>query len=97
MKAKLVSFHCVKNIFYDPNYDDEPLDRKDPKIKRLKELVRVFIDTELTKRQKACLTMWFFEGKSAEKIADALGIKPTTVYKHIREAKKKIKKCWNYL
>ena len=41
--------------------------------------------------------MWFFEDKSAEEIAAALGIKPTTVYKHIREAKQKIKKCWNYL
>ena len=29
--------------------------------------------------------MWFFEDKSAEEIAAALGIKPTTVYKHIRK------------
>lgn len=64
---------------------------------RMKKLIAISIDTELTDRQKDCLTMRVYQGLSTEEIAAELGIRPTTVYKHIKKAKEALKKCRKYL
>lgn len=64
---------------------------------RMKKLIAVAIDTELTGRQKDCLTMRLYQNMSVEDIAAELGIRPTTVYKHITKAKAALKKCVKYL
>lgn len=64
---------------------------------RMKKLIAVVIDMELTDRQKDCLTMRVYQGISVEDIAAELGIRPTTVYKHIKKAKEALKKCVKYL
>ena len=64
---------------------------------RMKKLIAIGIDTELTGRQKDCLTMRVYQGMSVEDIAAVLGIRPTTVYKHIKKAKEALKKCRKYL
>lgn len=64
---------------------------------RMKKLIAVVIDTELTGRQKDCLTMRVYRNMSVEDIAAKLGIRPTTVYKHITKAKAALKKCVKYL
>ena len=64
---------------------------------RMKKLIAISIDTELTDRQKDCLTMRVYQGISVEDIAAKLGIRPTTVYKHITKAKAALKKCVKYL
>lgn len=64
---------------------------------RMKKLIAVVIDTELTGRQKDCLTMRVYQNMSVEDIAAKLGIRPTTVYKHITKAKAALKKCVKYL
>ena len=64
---------------------------------RMKKLIAVAIDTELTGRQKDCLTMRVYQGMSVEDIAAVLGIRPKTVYKHIKKAKEALKKCRKYL
>lgn len=63
----------------------------------MKKLIAVWIDTELTGRQKDCLTMRVYQKMSVEDIAAKLGIRPTTVYKHIKKAKEALKKCRKYL
>ena len=64
---------------------------------RMKKLIAISIDTELTDRQKDCLTMRVYQKMSVEDIAAELGIRPTTVYKHIKKAKEVLKKCEKYL
>lgn len=64
---------------------------------RVKKLIAIGIDTELTGRQKDCLTMRVYQGMSVEDIVAVLGIRPTTVYKHITKAKAALKKCVKYL
>ena len=63
----------------------------------MKKLIAVGIDTELTDRQKDCLAMRVYQNMSVEDIAAKLGIRPTTVYKHIKKAKEALKKCEKYL
>ena len=55
---------------------------------RMKKLIAVGIDTELTDRQKDCLAMRVYQNMSVEDIAAKLGIRPTTVYKHIKKSKR---------
>lgn len=64
---------------------------------RMKKLIAIGIDTELTDRQKDCLAMRVYQNMSVEDIAAKLGIRPTTVYKHITKAKAALKKCVKYL
>lgn len=64
---------------------------------QMKKLIAIGIDTELTGRQKDCLTMRVYQNMKVEDIAAELGIRPTTVYKHIKKAKEALKKCVKYL
>ena len=64
---------------------------------RMKKLIHICMEDELTDRQKDCLTMRVYQNMSAEDIAAELGIRPTTVYKHIKKAKEALKKCVKYL
>ena len=41
--------------------------------------------------------MRVYQNMSVEDIAAKLGIRPTTVYKHIKKAKEALKKCEKYL
>lgn len=64
---------------------------------RMKKLIHICMEDELTDRQKDCLTMRVYQNMSVEDIAAKLGIRPTTVYKHITKAKEALKKCVKYL
>ena len=62
---------------------------------RMKKIIHICMEDELTGRQKDCLTMRVYQNMSVEDIAAKLGIRPTTVYKHITKAA--LKKCVKYL
>ena len=64
---------------------------------RMKKLIHICMEDELTDRQKDYLTMRVYQKMSVEDIAAELGIRPTTVYKHIKKAKEALKKCRKYL
>ncbi|MDR1240434.1 MAG: sigma-70 region 4 domain-containing protein [Oscillospiraceae bacterium] len=46
---------------------------------------------ELTRKQKICLELYFDKKFSTKKIAEKLGINPTTAWRHINKAKLEIK------
>ena len=64
---------------------------------RMKKLIHICMEDELTDRQKDCLTMRVYQNMSVEDIAAKLVIRPTTVYKNITKAKAALKKCVKYL
>lgn len=64
---------------------------------RMKKLIHICMEDELTDRQKDCLTMRYIQGMKVEDIANTLLIRPTTVYKHINKAITALKKCKKYL
>lgn len=83
--------------YFSAKHFFEAEDCDNPKIQRMKKIMYIGIQTELTQRQKDCLTMRFFESKKVKEIADILCIRPTTVYKHIKMGLKTLKKCGKYL
>lgn len=83
-------------INYQKNYvgvEDVP----DSKIQRLKKIMKAGIMIELTDKQKSCMLKRYVNEKSVVDIANEMDIKPATVYKHIRTAKKRLARLYNYL
>ncbi len=64
---------------------------------RMKRLLKLAIENELTDRQRECINMKFYKGMKASDIANELNIKPATVYKHIRKGIAAMKHCAVYL
>ncbi len=65
--------------------------------KRMKRILKLAMENELTDRQKVCINMKFYLGMKVGEIADKLDIKPATVYKHIRKGIAVMKHCAIYL
>ena len=83
-------------INYQKNYvgvEDVP----DSKIQRLKKIMKTGIMIELTDKQKSCMLKRYVDEKPVVDIANEMGIKPVTVYKHIRTAKKRIARLYAYI
>lgn len=55
--------------------------------RRMKDLLRKAISLELTERQRNCLVLYYYEEMPVKDIAARIGIRATTVYKHLRTAK----------
>jgi len=89
---------CTQDLIDFCSYVSSQGGRNNSNIRnRMKKLIVISIDTELTDRQKDCLTMRVYQKMSVEDIAAELGIRPTTVYKHINKAITALKKCVKYL
>ena len=86
----------ISSQFSLSNYYESGNDNND-KRKRMKKLLAAAIENELTERQKNCIMQYYYEKKSVKEIAENTGIRPTTVYKHIKKAKEALKKCRKYL
>lgn len=67
------------------------------KIKRMKAIIRAAIEKELTERQRMILQKFYRDSMSAAQIAAELDISTSTVYKHLRLARKKLQGCGVYL
>lgn len=74
-----------------------PKAQRTEKLKRMDSLLKKAVKYELTERQKKCITYFYYESKKVDEIAELLGIKPTTVYKHLKKARKALQKCVVYL
>lgn len=75
------------------NRSGEPDIRKE----RLKKILRVGLKQEITDRQRDCLTKRYLENMSVNDIAESMNICPATVYKHIKKAKERLARLYNYL
>lgn len=85
-----LDYFSARHFFEEENCDN-------PKIERMKKILYIGLETELTQRQYDCIQYRYLDKKSVKEIADLLNIKPTTVYKHIKKALKTLRKCGKYL
>ncbi len=88
-EEKEISF----NAFLDSKDDRENGNQRN----RMKRILKLAMENELTERQKDCINMKFYSGMKVCEIADKLRIKPATVYKHIRKGIAAIKHCAIYV
>lgn len=78
-------------------YMDDESGTNEKQRERMKKLLAQGIKHELTQRQRDCIGMKYIHKMTAEEIAAELDITAATVYKHIRMAKKRLKKLNYYL
>ena len=84
----------LKRFYENELYGEQDvLSRKD----RMKKIVSLAIENELTERQKQCISMRYLKTMPVCDIANKLEISSATVYKHIRKGIKAIKHCSVYI
>ncbi len=78
-------------------YNHQNESSSDPKIQRMKKIMKIALENELTQRQHQCIVMRYFENIPVKQIAEKIGISPAAVYKHLHKAMCTFKKCAVYL
>lgn len=96
MITKILSFD--EQLDKDVSYLDYITEgaQKGEKRKRMEQLLKKAVQYELTDRQKDCITYYYYRGMRVDEISKLMGIRPTTVYKHLKAARKALKKCAVY-
>ena len=65
-------------------------------VRYLKNQLKKAMDTELTEKQRDILTEFYFEGKSVTEISDELGVNKSTVSRHLKRSKEKLRTVLSY-
>lgn len=96
MRTNIVHFNDKnenKILFwnFNPNASSNAAGRE--KMKKI--LIRA-LETELTDRQRKCITDYYLLGRREKDIACELGISPSTVSRHITNARKKLRHIASY-
>lgn len=60
------------------------------------QIVNSIIRNELTEKQRKCLTMYYRKNMNTVEISKTLKICPSTVWRHIKKAKNKVKDILKY-
>lgn len=64
--------------------------------KLLRAAIKVALREELTPRQRECVTLYFMEQLTMDQISERLGIRKSTVHKHIQAGKEHIRRVLAY-
>ena len=73
-------------------YKDNDSDDRDKMLRVLRQAMQ----GELTERQQACVRLRYFDGKSVQEVADAIGVTPPTASKHLKKARARLGKVMGY-
>lgn len=66
------------------------------KIQLLKKVMSNVISTDLSSRQRECITLYYFQKKSQKEISELLNINQSTVSRNINNAKRNLRKALRY-
>jgi RNA polymerase sigma factor (sigma-70 family) len=84
----------LDKLLYSYEYDDTGDNSQDRKI--MFAIMRKAIREELTNKQRHCIYEHYYNGKSMKKIAEELGVAPSTITRHIQSAKQRLRKIAKY-
>ena len=95
--AKLINF----NLFTDTLFSFDKFKHKNnsnnsEEYQKILKILSKIIENELTDKQKICLKLYYKKNLNTVKIANKLGVYPSTVCRHIKSSKKRIKKIMKY-
>lgn len=75
-------------------YEDSDTNIRD--IKKMKQILCKALKSELTERQRQCVTMYYYDDMKMKEIASTLSLSPSTVTRHIKAAQRKLKNVAKY-
>ncbi len=96
MRTQLLSLTNVNTnkLFFNNNLPELSTNQID-RI-QMKQILSKAIYNELTAMQRLCIVEHFFNNKKQKEIADELGVNASTVSRHIKKGKKKLKNIASY-
>jgi DNA-directed RNA polymerase specialized sigma subunit len=92
--AKFDKFHEM--IFCISKYNSDKFNSDSDEHKEILNLMKNFIIHELTNKQKMCLNLHFNDMLNTVQISRKLSICPSTVSRHLKKAKLRIRKLMGY-
>ena len=63
---------------------------------KMKKILQKAMREELTEKQRVCMTRYYLESKTIRVIATEMSLSPSTVCRHIQNARKKIRHIADY-
>lgn len=94
MATRLVSYNRLENVLGRPDFEEESTNLGD--LRAAKAVLQAALNQELTKRQRDCVQLYFYEGLTEEETGLRLGITKSTVCRHLQKAKKRLGKAVSY-
>lgn len=95
MQHSLVSFtERNRDIYEYKNYVSKNTNKAE--IHQMKNILSQAIVSELTPRQRDCITLYYYDGMKMKDIALMLSLSPSTVTRHIKASVKKLKNVAKY-
>lgn len=96
MRTDIVHFNDKNTykILFD-NYNSAGASNESSR-ERMKKILTQAINSELTDKQRKCITDYYLLKKKEKEIALELGISPSTVSRHISNARKKLRHIASY-
>lgn len=95
MRHKRVSI-TEKNAHLLSYSDFDYSETNDRDIAKMKEILRKALANELTDKQRYCINEYYYNGRSMKSIASQLKVNPSTVTRHIQNAKKRLQRVAKY-
>lgn len=89
MRSKFISLEEAQNFLGREQGAPEGTNRKD--LNFAAAMLETGIRRQLTERQQECVRMYYFEGMTLVQIAEALGVAPSTVCRHLKKARARLK------
>lgn len=88
--AKMAGF--IEELYAAPDYNDGgTVNYKSISRRAIKEVLPIIIKQDLTERQRRCVEMMYYEGKTQSEIARELLLSQPTVSRHIKTAQRIIR------
>lgn len=95
MRHSILSINELnKNIVDFSTYEGSDTNIRD--IKKMKQILCKALKSELTERQRQCVTMYYYDDMKMKEIASTLSLSPSTVTRHIKAAQRKLKNVAKY-
>ena len=76
--------------------DFEDVEDNSREVERMKKILHKAISGELTDKQRYCLCEYYLNGRSMKNIATDLNVNPSTVTRHIQNAKRRLRRVASY-
>lgn len=99
MRTKLISLDEIRDYLGKEDspgliQSQGPPDRSS--LRSAKAVLQLAIQRDLTDRQRECVRLYFFEGKTMEEAGRELGIGKATVYRHLQKALARLERALAY-
>lgn len=95
-KKSLYLDKFTESLISISNYRDDITDSNDKNYEKMVNSIRNIIKGELTEKQRSCILLYYGERIKMKDIANQLGMGISSVSRHIKKAKERLKKTMEY-